>query len=78
VDTPGIRQFDLWSVAPGELEACFIEFGPHIQKCRFRDCHHTDEDGCAIVAAVEAGAISERRYRSYVKMLEEMARGPRK
>jgi ribosome biogenesis GTPase len=77
VDTPGIRQFDLWSVAPGDLEGCFVEFVPHIQKCHFNDCHHQQEDGCAIVAAVQVGQISERRYFSYLKMLEEMARGER-
>lgn len=74
VDTPGIRQFDLWSVAPGELEACFVEFIPHIRNCHFNDCHHQQEEGCAIVVAVEAGKISERRYFSYLKMLAEMAR----
>jgi len=74
VDTPGIRQFDIWNVEPGELEACFVEFTPYIQKCHFRDCHHTDEQGCAIVAAVESGKISARRYLSYLKILAEMAR----
>lgn len=77
VDTPGIRQFDLWSVPPGELEACFTEFIPHIQNCHFNDCHHQQEEGCAVVAAVEAGEISERRYLSYLKMLAEMSRGAR-
>jgi ribosome biogenesis GTPase len=73
VDTPGIRQFGLWNVEPGELEACFVEFVPRVQDCRFNDCHHVQEEGCAIVAAVEAGEISERRYFSYLKMLDEMA-----
>jgi len=74
VDTPGIRQFDLWSVEPGELEACFTEFIQHVQNCRFNDCHHQQEDGCAVVAAVDSGRISERRYYSYLKMLDEMSR----
>jgi ribosome biogenesis GTPase len=74
VDTPGIRQFDLWNVEPGELEACFTEFVPHVQNCHFNDCHHRQEEGCAIIGAVEAGEISERRYFSYLKMLSEMAR----
>ncbi len=74
VDTPGIRQFDLWNVEPGELEACFTEFVPRVRDCHFNDCHHQQEEGCAIMAAVEAGEISERRYFSYLKMLEEMAR----
>ena len=76
VDTPGIRQFDLWSVEPGELEAYFTEFVPLVRLCHFNDCHHQLEDGCGIVTAVEAGEISERRYYSYLKMLEEMSRKP--
>jgi len=72
VDTPGIRQFDLWAVDPGELEACFIEFVPHVQHCRFSDCTHREEDGCAVIAAVDSGEISPRRYRSYLKMLKEV------
>ena len=77
VDTPGIRQFGLWNVEPGELEACFTEFAERVQDCHFNDCHHTTEDGCAIHAAVEAGEISPRRYSSYLKMLEEMSRDNR-
>lgn len=73
VDTPGIRQFDLWAVEPGELEAYFIEFAPRVARCRFNDCHHRDEEGCAIRAAVQSGQISERRYLSYLKTLEELA-----
>ncbi len=73
IDTPGIRQFDLWGVEPGELEAYFVEFLPWIPHCRFNDCHHSVEEGCAVVAAVERGEISVRRYYSYLKMLEEAA-----
>ncbi len=72
VDTPGIRAFDLWAVAPGELEAFFVEFIPYVQKCRFGDCSHRYEEGCAVIAAVQAGQISPRRYRSYVKMFSEV------
>lgn len=73
VDTPGIRQFDLWKITPGELEGCFVELAPLVAQCRFRDCHHSGETGCAIAAAVESGAISPRRYASYLKMLDELA-----
>lgn len=73
VDTPGIRQFTLWNIEPGELEAYFIEFRPLIAKCRFKDCHHLAEAGCAVAAAAEDGAISARRYASYCKLLEELA-----
>lgn len=72
VDTPGVRQFDLWDVNPGELEAYFVEFLPYIQQCRFRDCTHRDEDGCAVRAGVAAGRIGQRRYESYAKMFAEV------
>ncbi|HMQ14569.1 MAG TPA: ribosome small subunit-dependent GTPase A [Phycisphaerae bacterium] len=74
VDTPGIRQFDLWSVEPGELEAFFPEIAAQVSRCRFRDCHHREEDeGCAVTAAVASGRISARRYASYRKALSELA-----
>lgn len=73
VDTPGIRTFSLWRVEPGELERYFAEFVPLVPHCRFNDCHHTDETDCAIRTAAESGAISPRRYWSYIKMLEELA-----
>lgn len=74
VDTPGIRSFDLWEVEPGELEAYFVELGPYLSKCRFNDCHHRGEQGCAVRAAADAGEISARRYASYLKMLDEIRR----
>lgn len=74
VDTPGIRSFDLWEIEPGELEGLFSEFVPLIPQCRFNDCHHLDEEGCAVVEAMEEGRISPRRYFSYVKMLQEIRR----
>ena len=74
VDTPGIRTFDLWDIAPPDLEKYFVEFQPYLDQCRYRDCLHTDEVGCAVAAAAEAEAISERRYYSYVKMYEDAGR----
>lgn len=72
VDTPGIRAFDLWAIHPAELEALFVEFVPYVQRCRFKDCLHREEAGCAVRAAVDEGALSERRYLSYLKMFEEV------
>lgn len=72
VDTPGVRAFDLWSVEPGQLEAYFVEFVPYVQRCRFGDCSHRHEEGCAVRDAVDAGRISERRYFSYLKMFAEV------
>jgi ribosome biogenesis GTPase len=71
-DTPGVRAWDLWGVAREELEALFEEFVPFVPQCRYKNCLHRDEDGCAVRAAAQAGAISARRYFSYVKMLDEV------
>ncbi|MEM1063547.1 MAG: ribosome small subunit-dependent GTPase A, partial [Planctomycetota bacterium] len=70
IDTPGIRQFDLWGEDAGELEAYFVEFRPFIPHCRFPDCTHTHETGCAVKQAVEDGLIAKPRYESYVRMFE--------
>ncbi|MFH5802447.1 ribosome small subunit-dependent GTPase A [Alienimonas sp. DA493] len=68
-DTPGVRQFALWDVADFEVEAYFREFQPHIPHCKYPDCTHTHEDGCAVKAAVLDGAISRQRYDSYVRII---------
>ena len=66
VDTPGIRQFDIWDVIPEELEGFFPEFRPFVPLCRYPDCVHVDEDACAIKEAVHAHRIALQRYESYV------------
>jgi len=71
VDTPGIRQFQLWEVAPSEVEAYFVEFLRYIPQCRFPDCGHTHEDGCAVKHAVDVGLISRERYESYLKIISD-------
>jgi ribosome biogenesis GTPase len=68
VDTPGIRQFQLWDVLPEELEGFFPEFRPFVPLCAYPDCTHTHEDRCAIKRAVERHQISEQRYTSYLGM----------
>lgn len=71
VDTPGMRQFDPAEVKAVDLEAYFIEFRDRVAQCRFQNCTHTVEEGCAILAAVEAGEVSQLRHDSYVKMFTE-------
>ncbi len=68
VDTPGLRQFELWDVEPAEIEGYFIEFRPYIPKCKFPDCSHTHEYDCAVKDAARSGQISEGRYESYLKL----------
>jgi ribosome biogenesis GTPase len=70
VDTPGMREFGLWEVDDEDLAATFRELRPYLGQCRFgMNCQHTHEPGCAVKAAVTAGAIGERRYASYLRML---------
>jgi ribosome biogenesis GTPase / thiamine phosphate phosphatase len=71
VDTPGLRQFELWGTVPGELEAHFIEFRPYIPHCHFPDCSHTHESGCAVKDAVHWGQIHAGRYESYRKLYQK-------
>lgn len=70
VDTPGIRQFELWDTIPEEVEGFFREFHPFIALCSFPDCTHTHEDGCAVKRAVALRYLSEQRYFSYRGMSE--------
>ncbi len=77
VDTPGMRQFELADVKPEELEAYFVEFVDLISECRFADCSHTHEEGCAVKTAVEEGTIAAERYDSYCRMYEECSAEPR-
>jgi len=73
IDTPGIREFGLWDIYADELAEYFREMRPFVGSCRFGlDCHHDEEPGCAIRKAVMAGAISHRRYRSYMRLREEL------
>ncbi len=72
-DTPGLREIGIWEVDPGELEWAFVEFRPNLNQCRFYDCTHTHEPGCAVMQAVAEGLVSRRRYESYVRLLEEEA-----
>jgi ribosome biogenesis GTPase len=68
VDTPGLRQMQLWNIRPEEVEGFFPEFRPFVPLCVYPDCTHTHEAGCAVKKAVARRQISERRYVSYVGM----------
>ncbi len=65
VDTPGIRQFQLWDVIPEEVAGYYRDLRPYVSLCRFPDCTHTHEDDCAVKNAVADGRLDERRYDSY-------------
>ena len=65
IDTPGIRQMQLWDVVAEEVDGLFRDLRPFVNDCRFPDCSHTHEDECAIKWAVADGRIDARRYESY-------------
>jgi ribosome biogenesis GTPase / thiamine phosphate phosphatase len=75
VDTPGIRQFQLWDVAREEVEGHFRDIRPFINGCRYPNCSHRHEDHCAVKSAVADGMIDVRRYESYMNLYQESARG---
>jgi len=72
IDTPGMRELQLWE-AGGRLTETFEEIERLADGCRFRDCRHRGEPGCAVQAAVEAGPLSEARLLSYRKLADELA-----
>ncbi|WP_111636802.1 small ribosomal subunit biogenesis GTPase RsgA [Marinomonas shanghaiensis] len=72
IDSPGIREFGLWHISEDELLNGFIEFRPHIGYCRFRDCAHEKEPGCAILAALEKGQITEHRFQSFLRIKQSI------
>ena len=71
VDTPGIRQFQLWDIIPEEVVGFFRDLRPFVNLCLFPDCSHRHEAECAIKDAVADGRLDARRYESYCQMFEE-------
>jgi ribosome biogenesis GTPase len=72
VDTPGMREVGAWGITPDELGACFPEFRPLLDQCRFDDCRHKSEPGCAVRAAAAAGIVDPDRLLSYERLYEEI------
>jgi ribosome biogenesis GTPase len=71
VDTPGIRQLELWDVSAPEVCGLFRDIRPYVSHCRFPDCTHIHEVDCAVLEAVADGRIDPRRYNSYVHLIED-------
>ena len=69
-DTPGIKQLKPWGITAGNLIEHFVEMAPLTAGCRFRDCTHVHEPGCAVREAVEAGTVHPMRYEGYRRMEE--------
>ena len=71
LDTPGLRELALWSSDNG-FAATFSEIEIAGQNCRYSDCTHTHEKGCAVKDAVESGEISQEMYDNYLKLKKEL------
>jgi len=69
LDTPGIRQFQLWDVVPQEVVGYFRDLRSYDSRCRFPDCTHTHEADCSVKDAVADGRLDVRRYESYCQLL---------
>lgn len=68
VDTPGIRQMELWDVVKEDLERFFLEFQPFLRDCRYPNCSHMHESRCGVKRAVVRGLVSNLRYESYCRI----------
>ncbi|MCW5619615.1 MAG: ribosome small subunit-dependent GTPase A [Burkholderiales bacterium] len=77
IDSPGMQEFGLKHVTLEELPHGFMEFRPWLGQCRFNDCRHLSEPGCAIQAAAECGKIGTQRLAVYRKLAHEAQRRPR-
>ena len=72
IDSPGIREFGLWHMTKEQVEQGFRELQPLLGTCKFRDCQHQQEPGCAVLGAVEAGDISARRLDSFRRIVASL------
>ncbi len=72
IDTPGIRSFGVWDLKKEDIESYFPEILECKAACKFANCTHSHEPGCALAEAVEKGEISNMRFESYLKLLEEI------
>ena len=70
IDSPGIREFGLWHLTGEEVIKGYPEFTEFTSRCKFRDCRHRNDPGCALVEAVNDGKVAEFRYNNYHRILE--------
>lgn len=76
IDSPGIREFSLWHLAPERVAWCFREFRDYLGGCRFRDCKHGTDPGCLLQQAKHEGRLHPERLDSYHRIMDAMADKP--
>ena len=72
IDSPGIREFGLWHMDREQVAEGFREFADHLGHCKFRNCQHHNEPGCALLQAVADGRISSRRMASFEAIAQSL------
>ncbi|MBW8182630.1 small ribosomal subunit biogenesis GTPase RsgA [Shewanella nanhaiensis] len=72
IDSPGVREFALWHLPAERVGWCFIEFRDYLGTCKFRDCKHQNDPGCAITQAFNEGKITEDRYNNYHRIIASL------
>ncbi|MCP5141844.1 MAG: small ribosomal subunit biogenesis GTPase RsgA [Gammaproteobacteria bacterium] len=75
IDSPGVRAFDLWDMDMARVADGFREFHELLGQCRFHNCRHRSEPGCALKAAADEGEIDPRRLASYLRIVDDMESG---
>lgn len=76
IDSPGFQEFGLYHLTEGMLERAFPEFASHLGHCRFYNCHHVAEPGCALLGAVASEAIDADRHQLYLQLRHESLQKP--
>jgi len=71
-DTPGVRYLNIWDVEPQELDGYYRDIAEYVPRCKFNNCSHHKEHGCAVKKAVQSGHVSKPRYYSYLKLRAEL------
>ena len=70
IDTPGMRELGMWDASEG-IDTAFADIEELAEACRFRDCTHSGEPGCAVCQAITEGTLSQSRWQSYLKLTAE-------
>ena len=73
IDSPGFQEFGLYQLSEGMLERAFPEFAPYLGKCKYYNCHHSNEPECAVRSAIASGAIAPMRHALYLQLRHESA-----
>jgi ribosome biogenesis GTPase len=71
IDSPGVWEYGLWDMQQQEIADGYTDFHPYLGYCRFNDCRHDSEPGCALSEAVNQGKVMKWRYDSYLRLLDQ-------